>query len=71
MTATTHTPSRVERPNPNTSDTPIAAGPSGARRCRIRNGANMTIKRIYRGLPTIVLLVVAALIQWLAISVFI
>ena len=31
----------------------------------------MLSKRIYRGLPTIVLFVVAALIQLLAISVFI
>jgi hypothetical protein len=70
MTATTHTPSRVERPNPNSFDTPSAAGSSGARRCRIRIGANMFIKRIYRGLPTIVLLVVAALIEFLAINAF-
>ena len=31
----------------------------------------MFSKRIYRGLPTIVLIVVAALIQLLAISVFV
>jgi hypothetical protein len=30
----------------------------------------MFIKRIYRGLPTIVLLVVAALIEFLAINAF-
>ena len=30
----------------------------------------MLIKRIYRGLPTIVLLVVAALIEFFAISAF-
>jgi hypothetical protein len=33
-------------------------------------GASMISRRIYRGLPTIVLFVVAALIQFLAISVF-
>ena len=31
----------------------------------------MISKRIYRGLPTIVLFVVAAVIQFLAISVFV
>jgi hypothetical protein len=40
-------------------------------RCRIEAGANMLTKRIYRGFPTIVLFVVAALIQILAVSVFV
>jgi hypothetical protein len=40
-------------------------------RCRIEAGANMFTKRIYRGFPTIVLFVVAALIQILAVSVFV
>ena len=31
----------------------------------------MSTKRIYRGLPTIVLLVVAALVQFLAVSIFV
>jgi hypothetical protein len=44
---------------------------TGAMRCRIEIGANMFTKRIYRGLPTIVLLVVAALVQFLAISIFV
>jgi len=34
-------------------------------------GAFMFARRIYRGLPTIVLLVVAALVQLLAISAFV
>ena len=38
--------------------------------CRIQIGADMFAERIYRGLPTIVLFVVAAFIQFLAISVF-
>jgi hypothetical protein len=40
-------------------------------RCRIDVGAIMFARRIYRGLPTIVLFVVAALLQFLAVSVFV
>jgi hypothetical protein len=40
-------------------------------RCRIHVGAIMFARRIYRGLPTIALLVVIAVIQLLAVSVFV
>lgn len=40
-------------------------------RCRIQMGAYMFARRIYRGLPTIALLVVIAVIQLLAVSVFV
>ena len=44
--------------------------PYNAAPCRERPGARMVARRIYRGLPTIVLFLVAAIIQVLAISVF-
>jgi hypothetical protein len=60
-----------ERPNPEQTDITAAAGRPGAMRCRIDVGAIMFARRIYRGLPTIVLFVVAALLQFLAVSVFV
>jgi len=40
-------------------------------RCRIDMGANMFARIIYRGLPTVALLVVIAVIQVLAVSAFV
>ena len=70
MPSMTHTRLRVERPNPNSPETTCAAGPFGAKRWRVQIGGDMFIRRIYRGLPIIVLLIVAALIEFLAINAF-
>ncbi len=61
MLRVTHTLLRDRASEPRETRHHIRRRPSGAMRCRIEIGANMSTKRIYRGLPTIVLFVVAAL----------